>query len=214
MKFKDASKKERVLKKIRRALVEKSKEPFTGVDYDSNVFIPFNDVAEIEFAQRFTDNGGKFVFCEDNKDFIENLLFLISENKWKSIYCSDANIQSLLQQNNITTHQQANQLNYSTVALTTCENIVARTGSILITNHQLQNTAEIANPDVHLIIAYTSQIVEETRDALKALKLKYTEQFPKFICFVAGPSKTADIEGVAVVGAQGPKEVYLFLLDN
>ena len=52
MKIKDASKKEKVLKKIRRALVEKSKEPFTGVDYDSNVFIPFNEVAEIEFAMK------------------------------------------------------------------------------------------------------------------------------------------------------------------
>jgi L-lactate dehydrogenase complex protein LldG len=214
MKIKDASKKEKVLKKIRRALVEKSKEPFTGVDYDSNVFIPFNEVAEIEFAQRFTDNGGKFVFCEDSKDFIENLLFLIAENKWKSFFCSNTDIQALLLQNNITTYTNVDQLVNPSVALTTCENIVARSGSILITNYQLQSPAEIANPDVHLIIAYTSQIVEETRDALKSLKLKYPEQFPKFMCFVAGPSKTADIEGIAVIGAQGPKEVYLFLLDK
>jgi L-lactate dehydrogenase complex protein LldG len=34
------------------------------------------------------------------------------------------------------------------------------------------------------------------------------------ITFVTGPSRTADIEKTLVHGAHGPKEVYLFLVDN
>lgn len=214
MKIKDAAKKEKVLKKIRRALVEKSKEPFTGVDYDSNVFIPFTEVSEIEFAQRFTDNGGKFVFCEDKKDFIENLKFLMSENKWKDLYSTNEDVSTLLKQNDITTNNTSQALSNVNVALTTCENLIARNGSILITNFQFNDPKEIINPSIHLVIAYTSQIIDESRDALKLIKQKYTEQFPTLITFIGGPSKTADIEGVTVIGAQGPSEVYLFLLDK
>ncbi len=54
----------------------------------------------------------------------------------------------------------------------------------------------------------------ETRDALKLLKTEYGTNLPSFITFAAGPSRTADIEKTLVVGVHGPKEVYLFLIDE
>jgi L-lactate dehydrogenase complex protein LldG len=35
-----------------------------------------------------------------------------------------------------------------------------------------------------------------------------------FAAFIAGPSKTADIEQSLVLGAHGPKSMIIFLLDN
>ncbi|MCC7051191.1 MAG: LUD domain-containing protein [Bacteroidia bacterium] len=213
MKVKDAAKKEKMLKKIRRALVEKSKEPFPGIDYESNVFVPFTEVAEIEFAQRFTDQGGKFVFCENNRDFSENLKFLIAENKWKSIYCANLEWKEFLLKEDIVAASSIKDLPEIKVALTTCEALIARNGSVLITDKQIQSLQEIANPEVHLIIAYTHQLITETKEALKQLKMKYPEKYPSFFSFISGPSKTNSIEAVTIVGAQGPNEVYLFLLD-
>jgi len=34
------------------------------------------------------------------------------------------------------------------------------------------------------------------------------------ISLVTGPSRTADIEKTLVLGAHGPRELYLFLLDD
>ena len=67
---------------------------------------------------------------------------------------------------------------------------------------------------VHICIAYIDQLVFDTKDALKDLKIKYENNIPSFITFVAGPSRTADIEKTLVVGVHGPKEVYVFLIDK
>jgi L-lactate dehydrogenase complex protein LldG len=67
---------------------------------------------------------------------------------------------------------------------------------------------------VHICIAYTSQLVYDIKDGLRVLKDKYGSSLPSFISFASGPSRTADIEKTLVVGVHGPKEVYLFLVDN
>ena len=67
---------------------------------------------------------------------------------------------------------------------------------------------------VHICIAYTQQLVFDTRDALKNLKNKYGNNIPSFITFAAGPSRTADIEKTLVLGAHGPKELTVFLIDD
>jgi L-lactate dehydrogenase complex protein LldG len=43
---------------------------------------------------------------------------------------------------------------------------------------------------------------------------KYDGALPSMISFATGPSRTADIEKTLVLGAHGPKEVYVFLIDD
>jgi L-lactate dehydrogenase complex protein LldG len=210
---KDAARKEKILKKLRRSLVEKTKEPFPSIDYESNVFTSFNDMPEIEFAQRFTDQGGKFVFCESYLDLAENLNFLINDNKWEAIYCQNKELtDALIKENFKSFHKDGNPVEPK-VCLTTCELLVARTGSILITEHQVKYLHQIANAEVHLVVAKSIQLVEEVKDALKKIKTTYTNNYPAYLTFIAGPSKTSDLESTTVIGAQGPREVYLFLMD-
>jgi L-lactate dehydrogenase complex protein LldG len=49
---------------------------------------------------------------------------------------------------------------------------------------------------------------------LQSLKEKYKNNLPSLITFATGPSRTADIEKTLVVGVHGPKEVYVFLVDE
>jgi L-lactate dehydrogenase complex protein LldG len=67
---------------------------------------------------------------------------------------------------------------------------------------------------VHICIAYTSQLLFDLKDALLLLKEKYAGNIPSLITFATGPSRTADIEKTLVTGVHGPKEVYLFLVEN
>jgi L-lactate dehydrogenase complex protein LldG len=39
-------------------------------------------------------------------------------------------------------------------------------------------------------------------------------KMPSAISLITGPSKTADIGGVTVTGAHGPKQLYVFLIDD
>ena len=67
---------------------------------------------------------------------------------------------------------------------------------------------------IHICIAYTNQLVYDLKDALQLVKDKYGNNLPSLITFATGPSRTADIEKTLVVGVHGPKEVYLFLVEE
>jgi L-lactate dehydrogenase complex protein LldG len=67
---------------------------------------------------------------------------------------------------------------------------------------------------IHICIAYTNQLVYDLRDSLQLLKDRCADNFPSLITYASGPSRTADIEKTLVTGVHGPKEVYLFLVDN
>jgi L-lactate dehydrogenase complex protein LldG len=101
-------------------------------------------------------------------------------------------------------------------AITTCETLIARTGSIVMSTggaNASGRTVSVYAP-VHICMAYTDQLVYDIRDGLVALKEKYQQQLPSLITFATGPSRTADIEKTLVVGVHGPREVYLFLVDR
>jgi len=98
-------------------------------------------------------------------------------------------------------------------SITSCENLAARTGSIVLSS-ALNNgrTASVYAP-VHICIAYSHQLVYDIKDALSGIKTGH-ENLPSLITFATGPSRTADIEKTLVVGVHGPKEVFCFLLDG
>jgi L-lactate dehydrogenase complex protein LldG len=49
---------------------------------------------------------------------------------------------------------------------------------------------------------------------LRLIRKKYEDGFPSLISFITGPSRTADIEKTLVMGAHGPKELYVFLIED
>jgi L-lactate dehydrogenase complex protein LldG len=63
-------------------------------------------------------------------------------------------------------------------------------------------------------VAYTSQLVYDVKDAILQAREKFAGNLPSLITFATGPSRTADIEKTLVVGVHGPKEVYVFLVDQ
>jgi len=100
------------------------------------------------------------------------------------------------------------------VGITYCEALVARNGSVLVSNGTAAGRRLSIYPHIHIVIAYTSQLVLDLKDGFKVLKEKYPENMPSMVSNITGPSRTADIEKTLVLGAHGPKELYVFLLEN
>ena len=84
---------------------------------------------------------------------------------------------------------------------------------VLSSAQQSGRTTSVYAP-IHVCIAYNSQLLYDIKDALVFLKEKYPENFPSFVSFATGPSRTADIEKTLVTGVHGPKEVYCFLVEQ
>lgn len=208
-----SSTKENILKKIRKALSESTPIPFPQSEGTHSVFQPSRQDLEIEFAEQFTKLQGKFVFCIDHKELVEQLNALVAAQGWTTIFCREEKLRKTLEEHNFKDTSTKN-LGECDAAVTTCETLIARTGSIVLSSaSQSGRTVSVYAP-VHICIAYTDQLVYDIRDGLLALKEKYHQQLPSLITFATGPSRTADIEKTLVVGVHGPKQVYLFLVDR
>lgn len=206
--------KEKILKKIRKALTTKSTQEIGDVDKISEIFVTSDEPLEIQFAQNFSAADGKFVFCENELEFIESFDFFVKDNEWENIFCLEPKIKELLLKANIPFSDKEEDLLKTDIGLTFCENLVARTGSVVISSKQLSGRRLPIFANFHIVIAYTSQLVNNISDSLKQIKERYSNNLPSMISTITGPSKTADIEKVLVQGAQGPREIILFLIDD
>ncbi len=202
-----------ILKKIREALAQPTPIPFPKSEGQSSVFMPLEQDIEVEFAERFTALQGKFAFCFDEKDLVHQFNQLAVAKGWKHIYCIDQDLTGILR-GGLQFLNDFSSLAGCDVAVTSCEYLVARTGSIVMSAAEQSGRNTSVYAPVHICIAYTSQLVYEIKEALEGVKDKYGAALPSLITFATGPSRTADIEKTLVVGVHGPKEVYVFLVDD
>lgn len=200
--------KNNILKKIRMALAHPTPLPFPQSEGAESVFQPQQQDLVVEFAEQFTSLQGKFIFCTDERELMEHFSKLCYQNHWTKIYCEEEKWKPIIQPN--TLHADIASCEAS---VTSCEALIARTGSIVLTSVHQGRIPSVYAP-VHVCIAYTSQLVYDVRDGLKGLKEKYRQYLPSLITFATGPSRTADIEKTLVVGVHGPKEVYCFVIDD
>jgi len=198
--------KENILKRIKKALANPVPLPFPLSEGSAGIYHQSTDEPAIIFAEAFTKLQGKFVFCLDEKEMLEQVQQLIAAKEWTKIYCEEP------QWND--TFSNTISLESCHASVTGCEYLVARTGTIVLSAAQQNGRTASVYAPVHICIAYTNQLVYDVKDALQAIKEKYAGNIPSFITFASGPSRTADIEKTLVTGVHGPKEVYLFLVEG
>jgi L-lactate dehydrogenase complex protein LldG len=211
--MKETTSKEKMLKKIRKALLEKRDNPYPNLE-DTPLYEEYNDHLDVLFAGQLSAVSGNFVFCEDEIQLIENLLDLTEKNNWRRIYAWETGLQSLLNKYEFPFYSTDTEFLNADVGITYCEALVARNGSVLVSNGTAAGRRLSIYPHIHIVIAYTSQLVLDLKDGFKVLKEKYPENMPSMVSNITGPSRTADIEKTLVLGAHGPKELYVFLLEN
>lgn len=205
--------KENILKKIRKALSHSTPLPFPQSEGNQPVFPALQQEAEVEFAEQFTRLQGKFVYCINQQEFAFQLSSLIKKQGWEKVFCVEEKLLSSVQ-SQLADRIIQEGLAGCDVAITGCESLVARTGSIVLSSAQTSGRSTSVYAPVHICIAFTSQLVYDLKDALQAAKDKYGSKLPSLLTFATGPSRTADIEKTLVVGVHGPKEVYVFLIEG
>jgi L-lactate dehydrogenase complex protein LldG len=208
-----SSAKENIFKKIRKALSTSTPIPFPQSEGNNSLFQPSQKEFELQFAEEFTKLQGKFIFCLNYQELTEQLNVLIKNNNWTKVFCKEHDLKELLRAHHID-YSPGSTLPDCDASITSCEALIARTGTIVLsTGNESGRTSSVYAP-IHICIAYANQFVYDVKDALQLIKDKYQNNLPSLISFATGPSRTADIEKTLVVGVHGPKEVYVFLIDN
>jgi L-lactate dehydrogenase complex protein LldG len=93
--------------------------------------------------------------------------------------------------------------------ITECDALVAQTGSVLVTSRSAGGRALSVLPPHHVVLARREQLLGDLPEALALVKQKYASNYPSFISFITGPSRTGDIERILVLGAHGPKKLTI-----
>jgi L-lactate dehydrogenase complex protein LldG len=98
------------------------------------------------------------------------------------------------------------------VGITACDALIAQTGSILLTARSAGGRALSVLPPHHVVIAQADQLVPDLPAAFDLLYSRYGNNYPSFVTFVTGPSRTGDIERILVLGAHGPRNLTVILI--
>lgn len=210
----ESTTKEKILKKVRAALISNTDNPFKDVDFNSPVYHELTESPDIEFAMKLKDAGGIFIYCENEKAISDNLRVLMQQKGWDDVFTLDERVHGLLSQEQITVRNNIEEFSSQKVGVTRCEFLIARFGSIMVSSGLLSGRKMFGFPEVHIVIAAASQVVPEIKDALRGMKKRYSADLPSQITVITGPSRTADIEKTLVMGAHGPRELYVFFVDD
>lgn len=210
----ESTTREKIFKSIRNALIEKADNPYPNVEFETSVYPPMKELAEVTFAQEFTKAGGKFVYCEDESDMAAKLKYILGEFASDTVFCLEEKLFPLFEQHDIELQTKAIEIEKMVAGITLCEFLVARLGSVVVSSQNLSGRRMNVFADVHIIVAYTSQMVDDIKDSLRLIKEKYPQGLPSAISVITGPSRTADIEKTLVMGAHGPRKLYVLLVDD
>ncbi|MGI9177999.1 MAG: LutC/YkgG family protein [Pirellulales bacterium] len=105
-----------------------------------------------------------------------------------------------------------NTLETCDAGITACEAAVAQTGSILVSSATCGGRGLSILPHAHVVIVMLDQIVGTLGDALDLARTRHAGRMPSMLSFITGPSRTGDIERILVLGAHGPKELFVILV--
>lgn len=215
--IKGSQAREQILGRIRKALsADKLPMPFPEADaWDEALAFEQSDLSPEElFAGHFIGLGGKYVYCEHELELLENIVALYEHMGWSKLFCSAEHLLKVCQNNKLSFVLPADNTDESADAcITSCEALIARTGSFLISSRQhLGRVSPVFYP-VHIVVAYKADVVPDIADGLQLIREKYKNDLPSMISLQTGPSRTADIEKTLVTGVHGPKEVFCFYVN-
>ncbi len=207
----DSLTKEKILKKIRAGLIEKTPNPFPKLDMETRLFEQQNIEKELVFATTFTNQGGHFLFNQNHLDFVEDFLGLCDAKKWKQFYCIEKKISDFLTELEFPHLNSIDHAPSAEVLITSCECLIARTGTLVFSSKQAAGKTLTAKSKVLILLANIDQLVDDIKDATHLLKVKYNGSYPSEVNFISGPFTD---HAAAETNINNLKEVYLFLIDN
>ena len=163
------------------------------------------------FTINFKANGGKFLYCENLNEVFDCLQNIIDENSWQdsSVLLLDDNLESRFSNSQLKTTRTISEADYM---LTTCENLIANDGSLLISSNQIAEKKLMELPSNYVVFATTSQIVENIGEGLKGIKNKNKQKIPTNITTIKH-FKSSDEKDFLTYGSSS-KNLYLLLLED
>jgi L-lactate dehydrogenase complex protein LldG len=208
--------KEQILAKLRNAVLEKPEALFEDIDLQSDTWKPIKeeDGNAITFVQRFKDMGGIFIYLENESELGDCLHQLAPQNDWEPLWCTSAEMQSLLEKYNVSYSPTPDTERKRLVSIIPCDCLIAQTGSIVVTDGRAGSRKAYTECDVLLVIARSEQIVGGLKEAMQLLRDHFGTQATTQAVIITGSTQTYAIEQEPIKGVFGARQIAVFLVDD
>lgn len=91
---------------------------------------------------------------------------------------------------------------------------LADTGTVVLESTDESIRLATTLPEKHFILVDPATILDDNLAAAAPMTAFHRDPAPKFIAYITGPSRTADIERVLTIGCHGPREVHILLVEG
>jgi L-lactate dehydrogenase complex protein LldG len=171
----ESTNREKVLKKVRSALISKTSNPFPNLDMDSRVYNGDGIPVEIQFAESFLHNGGNFVLCNGRIELMETILGVCDAHNYTDLVCVDKNLSAFLDEFEFP-HQSIYDPEQDTdlqVVMIPCECLIAHNGAVIVSNDNLFQPSLLQVTRNLIVVAHTHQMVFDYNEALAFLRSQH-----------------------------------------
>ncbi len=206
----------RINKNSRERIISRLRDPEPHLWEDSwldevpegQVFPSVDDLLT-SFLHELVAIGGEVVMENGENALLTELKKIIIQRNTGILTTSDELLQKKLLQHGLEV-SYFNPDKDIEVGITTCEALIALTGSVMVSSLGGSGRRMNVFPPVHIVMAGKSQLVASISDGFHQVETKRKIQ-PSLISVITGPSRTADIEKTLVMGAHGPRELIVLI---
>lgn len=163
------------------------------------------------FVHNFVSKGGKFLYCINEKEILQNLTKILLENNWKEITVLDKNLIKFINNEQVGVAKDNRLI---TPVFTSCEHLIADNGDILFSSNQLGSVKLNQFSENFIVFAKTSQLVKNTGQGLTGIKTYSKGSLPTNISAIKNYQINTQDDSFLNYGNSNTKNLYLLLLEN
>ena len=177
--MKESTNKEKILKALRNALLTKTSEVSCADSSSSFYKIEDKDLS-IAFAKTFTLSGNSLYYCTNEEELHQHLVQIVSSLN-ENITCYNEVFHNFIQSFGIPNVSLAETNKSYPLGIMLCENLIAQDGSITFTEKQGYHSTLTTFPEIFIVLGFTSQVVDTYKASINQIRIRYTENSPKYI---------------------------------
>ncbi len=166
--------------------------------------LPNEKDLDIRFATKFIGAGGRFIFCENIREAIENLRMLKLENGWSHIFSWENEIKDAFSDNGF----QKGAIG------SLCETLIAEEGTIILNPKQASRRRLHCFPKTHIIITDIAHLAASEAEGLEKFAALNKGELPSIIKLGSCNNGHFYDKQRLILNAEGTEDIYVFLVDE
>ena len=171
--------------------------------------------ADLNFAQKFINKEGKFIYCADQIELKEKLIQFLKLNNLTTIFAWEESIVCMIKERDHLNEIKIERvIDSARLAISYCESLVSDEGNIILNTNQNRFRPLDNFPEFHIILASKAQVKLNIEHAVSDYMLKHHDVFPFLLDISPEERNTRFAMNKPILNSRGTKKVFVFYCEE